>query len=245
MNTLLYIILGTTVIAFGALAGIFTVGLKKEVLNKILLSLVGLSSGAMLGVAFIHLIPEGIEDMSPDLFFPIVMFTIVLYLLIEKALHWRHCHRYPNCPEHNTIGYMNLIGDSVHNFIDGLVVASAFVASPVLGFSTVAAIALHEIPQEIGDYAVLIYAGFEKKRALFLNFLVALTVVLGGICGWALTHFSSHAISYMIPVAVGGFIYISLSDVLPIIRRESGFKKFLSGFVFVLIGMILMMLLRD
>lgn len=244
MTELLYIIIGTFIISLGSLVGVLTLSMNKDFLQKILLNMVGLSSGALLGVAFIHLLPEGIKKMDGGNFFLIVLGTIMAYLLIEKLLHWRHCHAGPDCHVHS-LGYMNLVGDSVHNFIDGLIIASAFMANPALGVTTVFAMALHEIPQEIGDFSVLLYAGFEKKRALLLNFLVALTVVLGGIVGWILSASIPDVTKYLTPIAVGGFIYISLSDILPEIRKETNIKHFLSSFSFIIIGIAMMLLLKD
>ena len=245
MTNLFFILGGTLFIALGALAGIFTLSLKQDFLNRILLGMVGLSSGALLGGAFLHLLPEGLEKMEPEKLFLTILITIVVYLLIEKLLHWRHCHSGPACATHHTLGYMNLVGDSVHNFIDGLVIAAAFAVSPTLGFTTVLAIALHEIPQEIGDFGVLLYSGMEKKKALLLNFLVALTVVAGGIVGWALSAQANNISTYLLPVAGGGFIYIALSDILPEMRKEASLKKFLSGFVFILLGIAMMFFFRE
>lgn len=242
MSTLIWIILSTFTISIFALVGVFTLSMKEELLNKILLKLVALSSGALLGGAFLHLMPEGVEKMEPKLFFTIVLGAIILYLLIEKILHWRHCHKGKHCDTHHTIGYMNLIGDSVHNFIDGLIIAAAFIVNIPLGIITAVAVALHEIPQEIGDFGVLIYSGFSKKRALFLNFLVALTVVAGGIAGFFLARYSLVSETYFIPIAVGGFIYIATSDLFPELRKNTSLKKFLSDFVFLIIGVSVMFL---
>ncbi|MDD4477080.1 MAG: ZIP family metal transporter [Patescibacteria group bacterium] len=244
MNNLILIILGTFLISLGSLIGVLTLFVNQKILNKVLLGLVGLSSGALLGAAFIHLMPEGVENLSPDLFFLIMLATILGDLLIEKLLHWRHCHSGPHCSTH-TFGYMNLVGDSVHNFIDGLIIASSFAVNTGLGVSTVLAIALHEIPQEIGDFGVLLYAGFEKKKALVLNFLVALAVVAGGLAGWFLSTHIENITKFLVPVASGGFIYIALSDILPEIRKASGLKKFFSGFAFIVIGIAMMFFLRD
>jgi len=243
MHILLWIILSTSVISVFALVGVFTLSMKEELLNKILLKLVALSSGALLGGAFLHLIPEGVEQMEPKLFFSLVLGAIILYLLIEKILHWRHCHKGKNCDTHHTIGYMNLIGDSVHNFIDGLIIAAAFIVNIPLGIITVVAVALHEIPQEIGDFGVLIYSGFSKKSALICNFLVALTVVFGGIVGFFLSRYSLLSEKYFIPIAVAGFIYIATSDLFPELRKSANLKKFLSDFIFLILGAGIMFLI--
>ncbi|HOX41127.1 MAG TPA: ZIP family metal transporter [bacterium] len=144
--TFVYILIASLFISLCAFAGVFTLSLKEKFLNKILLKLVALSSGALLGGAFIHLMPEGIEEFdNVQNFFYIILAALVIYLLIEKILHWRHCHAGGNCPIHS-FGYMNLIGDGVHNFIDGVIIASSFMVSIPLGITTAIAIALHEIP---------------------------------------------------------------------------------------------------
>jgi len=201
--------------------------------------MVALSSGALLGGAFIHLMPEGIEKVNdPGEFFLIILLSIISYLLIEKLLHWRHCHKTGKCNVHS-FGYMNLLGDAVHNFIDGLIIASSFIVSIPLGVTTTIAIALHEIPQEIGDFGVLLYAGIEKKRALLLNFFVALTVVAGAVCGWFLIPHIEAITGFLLPIAAGGFIYIALSDMLPELRKDS-IKPFMVNFAFVLLGVLIM-----
>jgi len=137
---------------------------------------------------------------------------------------------------------MNLIGDSIHNFIDGLVIAGAFVVDIRLGLITAVAMALHEIPQEIGDFGVLIYSGFTKKRALFWNFLTALLTVAGGLLGWFLSRYSIGIEKYLLPIAAGGFIYIAASDLLPELRKNLSLKSFFVDFLFMLggVGVILL-----
>jgi zinc and cadmium transporter len=245
MTPLLWIIITTFLISAGALVGVFTLSLKEDFLNKIILGLVSLSGGTLLGGAFIHLIPEGMEQMEPDKFFLWVLAALILYLLIEKLLHWRHCHKTGgHCEAHKMVGYMNLIGDSVHNFIDGLIIATTFLVSIPLGITTAIAIALHEIPQEIGDFGVLLYSGFTKKKALTLNFLVALMAVLGGLVGWSLSHYVDNLQAYFLPIAAGGFIYIAVSDLLPEMRKETKLGKFLINLLVMLAGVGLMLAVK-
>jgi zinc and cadmium transporter len=174
---LAYIILATIVVSLISFVGIITLTLKGQILNTILFVLIGLSAGTLMGGAFLHLLPEAVESSKEfnvpllDMFL-FVLVGFILFFVIEKVLHWRHCHK-GECEVH-TFTYMNLIGDSIHNFIDGLIMAASFVASIPLGITTTIAISTHEIPQEIGDFGVLIYGGFKKYRALVLNFFTAL-----------------------------------------------------------------------
>ena len=238
MNTLSLILVSTLLISLGALVGVFTLALKEKLLEKILLNLVSISAGALMGGAFFHLLPEALESLLADLSFSLTLLSFILFFLIEKIFHWRHCHK-GHCEAH-TFGLMNLFGDSLHNFLDGLIIAAAFGAGKSLGIATTLAIALHEIPQEIGDFGVLLYSGWEKKKALLANFLVALTVVLGGVLGFYLATISAVFIPYLMPVAAGGFLYIASSDLLPEIRKETNFKKSLSSFLLFLLGIAMM-----
>jgi len=211
---------------------------KRETLSKITMFLVSLSAGALIGGAFLHLLPEASEKLEPERLFFFVLLSFVAFFLLEKIFHWRHCHT-ENCNIH-TLGYMNLVGDSLHNFIDGLVIAGAFIVDTKLGIATTMAIALHEIPQEIGDFGVLIHAGFNKTRALILNYIVAAVVILGGIVGYLASFHVENAMAYLLPVAAGGFIYIASSDLMPEIRKETNIKKSTTLFGIFILGIILM-----
>jgi len=215
---------------------------KKEVLDKILIFLVSLSAGALMGGAFLHLLPEASEVIGMDSLFGIFLISFIVFFLIEKILHWRHCHE-SDCSVH-TFGYMNLVGDSIHNFIDGLVIASVFMVDVKLGIATTIAVAIHEIPQEIGDYGVLVYAGFRRKIALILNYAVALTVVLGGIVGYFSFSSLESFLPYLMPFAAGGFVYIAASDLMPEIKKESNFKKSVISFFVFLLGITVMYLVK-
>jgi zinc and cadmium transporter len=240
--TLLYIIISTTVISLGALVGVFALALKEEKLQKILVFVISLSTGFMIGGAFIHLLPEASELLDPQSIYQTVLLSFITFLLLEKIVHWRHCHD-QKCDIH-TFGYMNLIGDAVHNFIDGLVIASAFVADVKLGVVTSLAIAMHEIPQEIGDFGVLLSAGFSRRKALTANFMVALTALLGGIVGYLISFSVYDPLPYLLPFAAGGFIYIAASDLIPEMRKETDQKRSLITFSIFILGILLMWLLK-
>jgi zinc and cadmium transporter len=230
--------ISTFFISLISFIGIFALALKEKFLEKVVLFLVSLSTGALMGGAFLHLLPESVELREGLDVFLFVLVGFVLFFLIEKILHWRHCHK-GECEVH-TFTYMNLIGDSIHNFIDGLIMATSFVVSIPLGMTTTMAIALHEIPQEIGDFGVLIYGGFSKRKALVLNFLVALTAVLGGLIGFFISNMVEDVKIFILPFAAGGFLYIAASDLIPEIRKEISLKKSMICFGIFILGIFIM-----
>ncbi len=242
MPTFANILIANLLISSVSLIGIFFLALKKEKLERILLVLLGLSAGTQMGGAFLHLLPEAGEKLSDTVLFPFILLSFVLFYLIEKVFHWRHCHK-GECKVH-TFGYINLMGDSVHNFIDGLIIAATFLVDMKLGIITSIAIVFHEIPQEIGDFGVLLYSGIEKRKALIFNFLTALTAMAGGIVGYFLSFSIQGLVTYLLPFAAGGFLYISTSDLIPEIRKETNIKKSLLSFGFFLIGILIMYLAR-
>ena len=238
MNEFIYIAISTGVISLFAFVGVITLALKDEILHKILLFLVSLSAGALMGGAFLHLIPETAEKNAGINSYLVILIGFIFFFVLEKVLHWRHCHE-GKCDVH-TFHYMNLIGDSIHNFIDGLIIAASFMTSIPVGITTFFAIAAHEIPQEIGDFGVLIYGGFEKKKALIVNFIVALTVILGGIIGYLISTIVDEATIFLIPFAAGGFIYIAATDLVPEIKKELEFKRYMGTLIVFIIGILIM-----
>ena len=215
---------------------------KKDFLGRIVKFLVAFSAGTLIGGAFLHLMPEAAEELDTETLFGIFISAFAGFFLIEKLLFWRHCHK-EDCPVHS-FGYMNLVGDGIHNFIDGLVIAGAFLIDWQLGLATTLAIAAHEIPQEIGDFGVLVHAGFKYKSALLVNYLVALTVVLGGLAGYLFFSFLAAFLPYILPVAAGGFVYIAASDLIPEIREERNVKKSAANYLIFLLGILLMLAVK-
>ena len=238
MPTLSSIILSCFLITLCVFIAVLLLSFNKKTLHKITIFLVSLSAGALMGGAFLHLLPEASQNIEINQVYYIVLLAFIFFFFMEKILYWRNCHK-EKCKVH-PFAYMNLLGDALHNFIDGLVIASAFIIDYKLGITTTLAIALHEIPQEIGDFGVLIHAGINKMRALFLNYLIALTVVLGGIVGYFISFNLQVIIPYLLPFAAGGFIYISASDLMPEIRQETNKKKSILSFFVFLLGIFLM-----
>ena len=240
MEVLLWIILSTVALSVIALIGIFTLSIKPSLLKKILIFMVALSAGTLIGGAFLHLLPEALEMSETMYVFIMLIAGFSLFFLMEKLLHWRHCHK-NHCKVH-TFAYMNLFGDFIHNFIDGLIVASTFIINIPLGISTTFALAMHEIPQEIGDFGVLLYGGFSKGKALLMNFLTGLSCVLGGIVGYLFSNYFESFSAMLLPIAAGGFMYIAASDLIPEIRKEINLKKLLINFGIFLVGIVIMYL---
>ncbi len=237
-----YILISTIAITLIAFIGIFTLAINENILKKILLILVSLSAGALMGGAFLHLIPESIQEANGADIFIVVLVGFIIFFIIEKILHWRHCHD-GKCDVH-TFHYMNLIGDSIHNFIDGLIIAAGFIVSIPLGFTTTVAIVAHEIPQEIGDFGVLIYGGFEKKKAIILNFIVASTIVIGGVVGYFLSNLIEKSVYILLAFAAGGFIYIAATDLIPEIKKEVNIKKSITTMFIFILGILFMWLIK-
>ncbi len=238
MYELAYILLATFIVSLISFVGVICLALKENILNKILLVLIGLSAGALMGGAFLHLLPEAVEKSTGLDVYLFVLTGFILFFLIEKVLHWRHCHK-GECDVH-TFQYMNLVGDSIHNFIDGMIMAASFVVSVPLGITTTIAISTHEIPQEIGDFGVLLYGGFSKRRAITLNFVVALTAVLGGIVGYFVSNLIENIVLFILPFAAGGFIYIAATDLVPEIRKELDMRKYMATLLVFICGILIM-----
>lgn len=234
-----YIVVASVLISIVSFVGVVVLATSQKLLNKILLLLVALSAGTLLGNVFFHLLPEAIEALPPSDAFLMVLVSFVLFFFVERVLHWHHCHKTDHS-HHKTFGTMNLIGDAVHNFTDGLVIAATFVASIPLGIATSISIALHEIPQEIGDFGVLIHSGYSRSRALFLNFLVALGALAGALVGYFLVTSVPIIEAYLIPIAAGGFLYIGATDLLPELNSGRSTKKIIYSFLAFVVGVAIM-----
>lgn len=245
MNQELFaIILATVAISSGSLIGVLTLALNQAFLSKILMSLVSLSAGTMLAAALLHLLPESIEVLGDTLPFQLTLASFIGFFLLERFLHWRHCHDKDHLTKH-TVGTMNLIGDAIHNFLDGVLIAASFAVSGELGIVATFAIAMHEIPQEIGDFGVLLHSGFSKHQALLFNVVVSIACVVGGILGYLASQTMAAFASYLIPVAAGGFLYIAAADLIPELKHETSTKRTIAMIATFMLGVIIMMLVKE
>ena len=240
METLYWILLATLVNGLMALVGAFTLWLKPKTLNKLLMFLVAFSAGALLGGAFFHLIAESLEVIPAETNFLFVLAGFSLFFILERFLHWHHCHE-GQCEVH-PVSYLILFGDGIHNFIDGLVIAASFIVSVPFGIITTTLIIAHEIPQELGDFGVLVYGGMDKTKALAYNFVSQLTCVVGGLAGFFLA--TTLDVAPLLPFAAGGFIYIATSDLVPELHKEQDVKKAATHFIMFLFGLVLMLAMK-
>ena len=238
---ILSVLAATFGISLLSFSGVLTLAQRGELKDTTLLGLVGFSAGALLGGAFLHLIPETVARSSNFGVFLALTSSFVLFFLFERLV-WRHCHK-AKCEVHPFV-YMNLLGDALHNFIDGLVIAASFLAGIELGIVTSIAVALHEIPQEIGDFGVLVYGGMRPGRALTMNFLVALTAILGGLAGLTLSTFVGESLILLLPFTAGGFIYIAAADLIPQLHQKTSVQHTLISFCSLLLGIVLMLLVK-
>jgi len=239
MSALIWSVGAAIVVSLFSFFGVVTLMLKDKLLNKILLLLLGFSAGALMGAAFLHLIPEAAEELSINFISFYLLIGFSIFFLTERVLYWHHCHKKGTCDVH-TFRYMNLIGDGVHNFIDGAILSAGFLISIPTGIATVIAIIAHEIPQEIGDFGVLVYGGFSKVKALCYNFLSGVTAIIGAILGFFLSQAFDNFLNFLVPFAAGGFIYIAAADLIPELHKEPKLEKSLVYFVFFLLGIVLM-----
>ena len=235
--TLAWILISTFAVSLISLIGVVTLAIKDKLLGKILFCFIGFSAGALLGSAFLHILPEALEKSSSTSVFSYLILGIVLFFLLERYFHWRHCHE-EHCDTH-AFTYLNLVGDGFHNFLDGMMIAASFLVSVKLGMVTTVAIILHEIPQELGDFGVLVYGGFSKQKALTYNFLSAVMAVIGALAGYFIANAVENFSSVILPLTAGGFIYIATSDLIPELHKESSLKRatvaffaFLAGIAF-------------
>jgi len=186
------------------------------------------------------LIPEIVKESGFTISASVSLLVGILVLfIIEKFIHWRHCHSQSEDHVHPFV-FTNLFGDGLHNFIDGLIIGASYLASVPIGIATTVAVILHEIPQEIGDFGVLIHGGFSKSKALFFNFFSAVTAVLGAVVALVVSSSIENITMFLIPFAAGGFIYIAGSDLIPELHKEVKIKNSLLQLLFFVLGLIVM-----
>jgi len=240
----LYAFSSVILVSLVSLIGVFSLSLKEEIIKKYIYLFISLAVGGLLGDAFIHLIPEAFENSLNDVLVSLlIILGILLFFVIEKFFHWHH-HTDDTEENHiHPVGKLLLLTDGFHNFIDGIIIGVSFLVSIPVGIATTIAVVLHEIPQEIGDFAVLINSGYAKKRALYLNFLSALAAIIGLIIALIFGNIAETFTAWILPIAAGGFIYIAVADLIPELQKTKKLKYSIFQILTVLFGILLMVAL--
>ncbi len=205
--------------ALGSLGGLAVSSaillLEPDARHRLIPWLVSYAVGTMLGAALLAILPEVVEQMAPARVFEALLGGILLFFVLEKFVLWRHCHEAHGCETHDATASLVLIGDGFHNFVDGAMIAAAVMTSVPLGVSAAIAVAAHEIPQEVGDFAILLHSGYSRRRALLLNVLSGVTGLAGALVAFFAFDLLPHVLPYFLSVAAASFLYIALSDLIP------------------------------
>jgi zinc and cadmium transporter len=232
--TLLYIVLATA--AGGVLSVLVAASLTVGLLSRLVKSLVSLSAGVLLGAALLHILPEAFDrHVPPQPLFLTLLAGLLFFWLLEKVELYRHSHHHEgdghghshefDVEQAGRGGYAVLLGDSLHNFVDGLIIAAAFLTDPMLGVVTAAAVMAHEIPQETGDYIVLLNAGFSRSKALLYNALSGMAAVVGGVTGYLLLGQFDHLLPYVLVASASSFVYVAVADLLPQLQQRLNWRE--------------------
>jgi zinc and cadmium transporter len=251
MEVWLYALASVLLVSLVSLVGVFTLSFNVERLQRIVFLLVSFAVGAMLGGAVIHLIPHAFHELGDRTAGLLVLAGVIVFFMLEKFLHWRHDHGVAVAAEgevhvHEPVepfAMMNLIGDAAHNLLDGMVIAAAYIVSIPTGIVTTVAVMLHEIPQEIGDFGVLVYGGFEPRKALLYNFVSGLAAVVGAVLSLAIGSQVEGYAAYLLPLTAGSFIYIAGSDLIPELHHHHSYpaSKSVWQLVMILLGVGVML----
>lgn len=252
-SPLFYTIVATFLVSLMGFSGLLTLSFKREWLHKILFIIISLSAGALFGDALIHLLPEAVEEAGgfTMMISLLVIAGILIFFILEKFVMWHHHHAIETPEDHaeerhhhpHSLGTMNILGGALHDVIDGMAIAASFLISPVVGISTTIAVILHEIPQEIGDFGVLIHSGYSVKRALLYNFLSGLLGILVGVLVVLIGDRSELVSPYLVPFTAGAFIYIAGSDLIPELKKETLTYRSLIQLVALISGILMMVAL--
>jgi zinc and cadmium transporter len=218
--------------------------LPKGVRERLVPFLVSYATGALLGASLLGLLPQAIEQGGLLRSLGTVLAGLILFFVLERLLIWRHCHREGTCEVHGAAGQLILVGDALHNFVDGIVIAAAFLSSIPLGIATGIAVIAHELPQEVGDFAVLLDNGFSRGRALKWNLLSGSATLPGALLAYVALEQSRGLIGPILALSAASFLYIGLADLIPGLHRRIGSEAGIAEFVLLLAGVGTILVLR-
>ena len=255
MHLIVYTFISVILVSLVSFVGALTLALQKSKVHSMLLFLVSLAAGALLGDAFLHLLPEAAKKNGFGLSIGLVVLSgVVVFFVLEKIIHWHRCHHEHECvnceeqkkkkQEIKSIAIMNLVGDGAHNLMDGILIAGSYFVSIPIGIATTVAVILHEVPQEIADFGVLLYGGFSIKKALLFNFLSAALAILGALIGLLAVSVIDGLMVWILPFTAGGFIYIAGADLLPELHKECRTKDSILHLFALMLGIGIMVGLK-
>jgi zinc and cadmium transporter len=237
----------TFIVSIFSLSGILTLHLKEETLHRVLFFLLAFSAGSILGASMFDLLPEAVELVDNSVVFIYVAFGFIVFFFLERFIYWYHGHGHhgdivsegDDRASTKEFAYLNVIGDGIHNFIDGMIIATSFIVGIHVGLATTIAVIFHELPQEMGDYGILVYAGFKRGMALILNFLAALTVVVGGVFASLFVETVDILSGLLIAFSAGAFIYLAACELIPELKNEDDFWRSLVQFSVFILGLVI------
>ena len=248
---LLQIILATVIVSLVSLIGIFTVYRNTKFYKPIIKKIISLAAGTILAISFLDLLPESLDQgNNPETIMLTALISFLLFFILERYWHYHHCRCiHDNEHDHShdekkSLVYTNLVGDGIHNFLDGFLIATAFMLNFYIGIMTTLAVILHEIPQEISDFGILLYGGYSKSQAIAYNLLFALTAVLGGIVSYLFGQNFKEYLPFMTAFAAGNFIYLASADLIPELQNEKNPKNVRQHTLWLLIGVAIIFLLK-
>ena len=244
MNVLVLILFFSMLGSVGSVAGAaLLLFFPQSVRNILVPCLISYATGTLLGAAFLGMIPHALEESDPFRILASVLGGIVLFFLLEKLVIWRHCHD-GKCEIHSVAGPLILVGDAFHNFVDGIVIAAAFLTNITLGVATACAVIAHEVPQEIGDFAILLDSGYTKHGAFLYNLLSSLSTLPGAVISYFFLRATKTTVPYILALSAASFIYIAMADLIPELHRRFGIKTTVRQFLLFISGIGTILIFR-
>ncbi len=243
--SVIYTLLSVVLVSLVSFIGALTLFLNREKVQSLLTMFLGLSVGTLLGASILHLLPQALEkngDYNNNVGI-LILLGVIVFFALDNLIHWHHSHHFSTTEKPN-VAFLNVFGDGLHNFMDGLIIAGSYMISIPLGITTTIAVIIHEIPQELADFGVLIYSGMKTGRALLLNFYSAAIAIVGAIIGLVFGAESDVFLKLILPFGTGAFIYIGCSNLIPeLMGKKIALKNRLSNMLFICIGLVIMYLL--
>ena len=249
MQTIIFALVSVFLVSLISFIGVFSLTLGEQKVRAVLTYIISFAAGALLGNALIHLLPVAFTSTLSSFMVSLgTLAGIITLFIIEKLFYWHHCHHlhheHGHCHHIHAHGVTNLIGDSLHNIVDGIIIAGSFLVSIPLGLTTTLAVALHEIPQEISDFGILLHAGFSARNALLFNFLSGLFALIGAIPVFAVAPIVANLQLWLIPFTAGSFIYIACCNLIPELLKEAKLRTTILQSLFLILGIGIMVGLK-